>query len=128
MGEHRSPSNVSRPQTRRQLDSREARLIRRVCDGDTQAFEELVRPYERLVFVTAITVLRNEGDAEEVAQEAILKAFSNLSTFRAESKFSAWLVQIIYNEAQNGRRDPRERISSLSALVNEGGNFLEPLL
>jgi RNA polymerase sigma-70 factor, ECF subfamily len=105
---------MSMPQAQPQLDSNEARLIRRVCDGETEAFEELVRPYERLVYVTAITVLRNQADAEEVAQETILKAFSNLSSFRAESKFSTWLVQITYNEARMRlRKDRRNLYESL---------------
>ena len=83
-----------------QLDTKEEGLIRRVCNGEAEAFEELVRPYERVVFLTAISVLRNSADAEEVAQEAVLKAFANLPNFRAECKFSTWLVQITYNEAR----------------------------
>ena len=93
-----------------QLDSIEADLISRVCHGEHKAFEELVRPYERLVYVTAISVLRNSADAEEVAQEAVLKAFSKLSSFRAECKFSTWLVQITYNEARMKLRKDRRHL------------------
>jgi RNA polymerase sigma-70 factor, ECF subfamily len=97
-----------------QLDSNETELIRRVCNGDPEAFEELVRPYERLVYVTAISILKNQADAEEVAQEAVLKAFSKLSSFRAECKFSTWLVQITYNEARMRlRKDRRNLYESL---------------
>lgn len=92
------------------LDTIEARLIRRVCAGDREAFEELVRPYERLVYLTAISVVGNSADAEEVSQEAILKAFSNLRTFRAESKFSTWLVHITYNEARMKLRKARRHL------------------
>jgi RNA polymerase sigma factor (sigma-70 family) len=53
--------------------------------------------YERMIYATAISVVKNPADAEEVCQEAVLKAFSNLSSFRAESKFSTWLVQITSN-------------------------------
>jgi RNA polymerase sigma-70 factor (ECF subfamily) len=53
----------------------------------------LLRPYERMIYATAISVVRNPADSEEVAQEAVLKAFSRLSTFRAESRFSTWLMQ-----------------------------------
>jgi RNA polymerase sigma-70 factor, ECF subfamily len=83
-----------------QLQTEEANLVKRVCDGDLEAFYELVRPYERLIYATAISVVKNAADAEEAAQEAVLKAFSNLSGFRGESKFSTWLVQITYNEAK----------------------------
>ncbi len=96
------------------LDSKEAELIRRVCDGERDAFEELVRPYERLVYVTAISILKNPADAEEVAQEAVLRAFSKLASFRAECKFSTWLVQITYNEARiRVRRDRRHLYESI---------------
>jgi RNA polymerase sigma-70 factor (ECF subfamily) len=93
-----------------QMTSNEAELIKRVCDGERDAFVELVHPYERLVYVTAISVLRNPADAEEVAQEAVLKAFSKLSSFRAESKFSTWLVQITYNEARMKLRKDRQHL------------------
>src|SRR5271170_5963858 len=73
--------------TEPQLSSKEAQLIKRVCGGEPQAFEELVRPYERLVYATAISILRNPQDAEEVSQEAVFKAFAHLSSFRSESKF-----------------------------------------
>jgi RNA polymerase sigma-70 factor (ECF subfamily) len=97
-----------------QIDSKEAELIKRVCEGDPAAFEELVRPYERLIYVTAISVLRNQADAEEVAQEAVLKAFSKLASFRAECRFSTWLVQITYNEARMKiRKDHRHLYESL---------------
>ncbi len=96
--------------TQPQLESTEADLIRRVCGGEPQAFEELVRPYERLVYATAISILRNPADAEEVAQEAVLKAFSKLSSFRGESKFSTWLVQITYNESRMKLRKERQHL------------------
>ena len=97
-----------------QLESPEAQLIRRVCGGEPEAFEELVRPYERMVYLTAISILRNQADAEEVAQDAVLKAFSKLSTFRGECKFSTWLVQITYNEARMRlRKDRRHLYESL---------------
>lgn len=86
--------------TQSQLQTKEASLVKRVCDGDREAFYDLVRPYERLIYATAISILKNPADAEEAAQEAVLKAFSNLSGFRGDSKFSTWLVQITYNEAK----------------------------
>src|SRR5260370_36594933 len=81
-----------------QLSANEVELIKSVCDGEREAFYELVHPYERMVYATAISVVKNPADAEEVAQEAVLKAFSNLATFRAESKFSTWLLQITNTE------------------------------
>jgi RNA polymerase sigma-70 factor, ECF subfamily len=86
--------------TQSQLRTNEVELIKSVCSGEREAFYELIRPYERMVYATAISVVKNPADAEEVAQEAVLKAFSYLSSFRAESKFSTWLIQITYNEAR----------------------------
>ena len=88
----------------------EAELIKRVCDGEREAFYDLVRPYERMVYATAISVVKNPADAEEVAQEAVLKAFSNLASFRAESKFSTWMLQITYNEARMRLRKTRSHL------------------
>jgi RNA polymerase sigma-70 factor (ECF subfamily) len=96
--------------TRSQLRANEAELIKSVCAGEREAFYELVRPYERMIYATAISVVKNSADAEEVAQEAVLKAFSNLSSFRAESKFCTWLVQITYNEAKMKLRKARSHL------------------
>ena len=86
------------PQPRMELA--ESELIRRVCDGDQDAFYELLRPHERAIFVAARAVLDNDADAEEAAQEAVLKAFTHIGSFRGECKFSTWLIQITRNESR----------------------------
>jgi RNA polymerase sigma-70 factor (ECF subfamily) len=91
-------------------DPAEAELIRRVCAGDKEAFCALVQPCERAVFTAAMAILNNSADAEEVAQEAVLKAFTALSRFRAECKFSTWLVQITINEARLKLRKDRRHL------------------
>ena len=85
----------------------EDQLIDRCLGGDHEAFYELMRPYERAVYFAAVGVLHNPADAEEVAQEAVLKAFNNLSKFRREAKFSTWLIQITINEARMRFRKDR---------------------
>src|SRR5271165_2902749 len=87
--------------------TREQDLIARVQRGQNELFYELVRPYERRVYAAALAILRNETDEEDVAQEAMLKAFANIRQFRAEARFSTWLIQITVNEALMRRR--RER-------------------
>jgi RNA polymerase sigma-70 factor (ECF subfamily) len=79
----------------------EAQMIAKILAGDSQLFHELIRPYERRVFAMALSFLRNEADAEDAAQEAFLKAFRNLSSFRGEAKFGTWLVSITLNEARS---------------------------
>ena len=88
----------------------ESRLIRCVNEGNAEAFYELVRPYERAVFLTALSIVKNDADAEEVAQEAVLKAFKGLSRFRQEAKFSTWLIQITINEARMKLRKNRHNL------------------
>ncbi len=85
-------------------DQRAQALIARIHNGQTSLFAELVKPYERRVYVTALALLRNEAEAQDVAQEAILKAFTHLRQFRGESRFSTWLIQITVNEARMRRR------------------------
>lgn len=91
--------------------TREQELIAQVQRGQTELFYELVQPYERRVFAAALAILRNEADAEDVAQEAMLKALANIRQFRAEAKFSTWLIQITVNEALMRRRRERTRMT-----------------
>jgi RNA polymerase sigma-70 factor, ECF subfamily len=88
----------------------ESLLIRRVREGEHELFYELIRPYEKRVYAAAFAILRNEADAEDVAQEAILKAFRHLRQFREEARFSTWLIQITVNEALMRRRRERAAI------------------
>ena len=90
----------------------EQALIRRVQAGDAEAFYQLVRPYERASFFFAARrpSSKNDADAEEVAQEAILKAFKALGRFRQEAKFSTWLIQIAINEAKMKLRKDRRHL------------------
>jgi len=91
-------------------DTQEQILVKRIQNGEPDKFYELVKPYERRVYTAAFAILRNAADAEEVAQEAILKAFANLKQFRAESRFSTWLIQIAVNEARMRRRKEHAEI------------------
>src|SRR5690349_17223537 len=91
-------------------NAHETDLIRRVLGGEKEVFYQLIRPYERAVFLAAQTILQNEADAEECAQEAVVKAFTCLKNFRQESKFSTWLIQIAINEAKMRLRKDRRHL------------------
>ena len=95
----------------------EEMLIRRIRDGEQELFYELVRPYERRIYSTALAILRNEADAEDVVQEAVLKALKHIRQFRAESRFSTWLIQITVNEARMRIRDSTRTGSSPSMTI-----------
>ena len=88
----------------------EIELIQRVCREQHEAFYDLVRPHERAIYFAAMGVLNNSADAEEAAQEAVLKAFNGLAHFRCEAKFSTWLIQITINEARAKLRKERRHL------------------
>lgn len=104
----------------------ELALVRRVQSGDANAFYDLVRPYERPLFLAALGLVKNDADAEDVAQEAVLKAFKGISHFRGDSKFSTWLIQIAINEAKMKlRKDRRHLYESIEeGQLAEDGDYV----
>lgn len=105
-------------------EMREQELLRRVQAGEKDLFYKLVKPYERRVYSAALAVLRNEADAEDAAQEAILKAFTHIRQFRAEARFSTWLIQIAVNEAlMRRRRAHPEIIEPIGEREEEDGQY-----
>lgn len=104
-------------------------MIASVLRGESELYHDLIRPYERSVFRMALSFMKNEADAEEVVQEAFLKAFRKLSEFRAEAKFSTWLISITLNEARSRlRRKSAVPMQSLDAPEDEGGHVSPALL
>ncbi|SRR6266567_6628991 len=79
-------------------------LIERILAGQRELFMELVRPYQKLIYSMAVSIVKSEHEAEDVSQEALFKAFKNLSQFRGECKFSTWIIQITLNEARHRLR------------------------
>ncbi len=96
----------------------ELTLVRAAKVGDLEAFSELVRRYDRNVFRIAQHITHNEEDAQDVVQDAFLKAYQNLGQFQEQSKFYTWLVRIAVNEALMRLRKRRNgRIVSLDEEV-----------
>ena len=91
----------------------ELALVEAAKKGDIGAFEELVRRYDRNVFRIAQHITQNREDAEDVVQDAFLKAYGNLAQFQGQSKFYTWLVRIAVNEAlmKLRRRRPERTVS-----------------
>ena len=77
----------------------ESSLVKAAKAGSMEAFEQLIRRYDRNVFRIAQHITQNREDAEDVVQDAFLKAFQNLAGFQEQSKFYTWLVRIAVNEA-----------------------------
>src|SRR5258708_7185771 len=101
------------------VETNEATLISAILAGDSRLFHDLIRPHERSVYMIALAVVKNEADAEEVAQEAFLKAFRSLSRFRSESRFGTWLNSIALNEARARLR--RRAIVPMESLDDASG-------
>src|SRR5215210_879734 len=74
-------------------------LIHRVLDGDTAAFELLMRRHNERVYRAARAIVRDEQEAEDVMQQAYVNAFTHLRQFNGSAQFSAWLTRIAINEA-----------------------------
>jgi RNA polymerase sigma-70 factor, ECF subfamily len=84
-------------------------LVHAIKSGDVGAFEELVKRYDRTLFRIAQHLMHNREDAEDVVQEAFLKAFQHLGQFREDSKFSTWLIRITLNQSLMKLRKQRPK-------------------
>jgi RNA polymerase sigma-70 factor (ECF subfamily) len=108
----------------------EAESIRRILAGERQLFHDLIRPCERPVFFLLHSLLRNETEAEDAAQETMIKAYRNLHLFRGDSQFRTWVLSIARNEGLSRlRKAERRREDSLDALTDEdSGDFMPAIL
>jgi RNA polymerase sigma-70 factor, ECF subfamily len=106
----------------------EAQMIASILAGNTHEFHNLIQPYERSVYSMALSMLQNDADAEDAAQEAFLKAFRNLGKFRGEAKFSTWLISITLNEARSRLRQKKTAKTESLDELNEGGHVSPALL
>ncbi|MFO7895296.1 MAG: sigma-70 family RNA polymerase sigma factor [Longimicrobiales bacterium] len=82
----------------------DATLVARVLGGDQRAFEELVRRYTRPAFAVAVGIVKESADAEDVVQDAFIRALERLEDCRNPAKFGAWFLQIVRNRAHSVRR------------------------
>lgn len=102
----------------------ESTQIQLVLNGNSEAFYGLVRPHQRVLYLKALSIVRSEADAEEIVQNAVLKAFSKLSSFRRESQFRTWLMSITINEARMWLRTNRTSRHESLDWEDEEGNRL----
>jgi RNA polymerase sigma-70 factor (ECF subfamily) len=109
--------------------ARETELIARIVTGERELFHELVRPYEKAMYFAAFSVLQNPQDAEDVAQETVLKALRNLHQFRGDSRFSTWLISITINEARARLRHERLiKFETIDGAADEEDSQLMPAI
>ncbi|MGZ3851467.1 MAG: RNA polymerase sigma factor [Flavisolibacter sp.] len=107
-------------------EKREQELVKNVVAGDKQAFAELVNAYKDMAILLAYNIVLNQEDAEEIAQDAFVKAYSRLDSFRSDARFSTWLYRIVVNTALNKKKlkkhYPVEITESLGDELSSGTN------
>ena len=123
-------NRCSTPAMGAQNSESEAELIRRILGGEKQLFHDLIRPCERAVYFLLLSILKNEVEAEDVAQETVIKVYQNLHRFRGESQFRTWVLSIARNEGLGRlRKLGTRREDSLDAETDEQtGDFTPAVL
>jgi len=119
-------TNSAEKETRNErARANEKALISRILEGKKDLFLELVRPYQRTVYATVISMLGSKEDAEDVTQDVLVKALGRLHQFRRESAFGTWLIQIAINEARMRKRKLRHgRMFSLTNGADDDGAYV----
>lgn len=98
----------------------EADCIRRILSGEKHLFHNLIRPAERSIYFLLYSLLKNEAEAEDVAQETVIKVYQNLHKFRGDSQFRTWVLSIARNEGLGRlRKISNRREDSLDAETDE---------
>ena len=114
-------SEASKPKTvdQKAREREEERvLIQRCKDGEVGAFDVLVRRYEKRVFNCALRIAGNYNDAADVAQEAFIRAFNSIQTFRGDAYFTTWIYRIVTNVYLDERKKSKShRLTSLDEYI-----------
>ena len=98
----------------------ETECIRRILGGEKHLFHELIRPCEREILLLLFSLLKNETDAEDAAQDTVIKVYRNLHLFRGEAQFRTWVLSIARNEGLGRlRRMVTRREESLDAASDD---------
>lgn len=107
----------------------EAECIRRILAGETHLFHDLIRPCERSVYFLLFSLLKNETEAEDAAQDTVIKVYRNLDKFRGDSQFRTWVLSIARNEGLGRlRKIGSRREDSIDADTDEQSGDYTPAL
>jgi RNA polymerase sigma factor (sigma-70 family) len=102
-------------------------LIEKLKRGDEAAFKEMVNAWKDMVYNTAIGILQNEEDAEDVTQEVFIQSFESIKTFKAEAKLSTWLYRITISKALDHlrRKKRKKRFAYIQSLFGANNEIIE---
>src|ERR1700739_755271 len=107
----------------------EAECIRRILAGEKHLFHDLIRPCERSIYFLLLSLLKNESDVDDVAQETVIKVYQNLDKFRGDSQFRTWVLSIARNEGLGRlRKISTRREDSLDAATDEQSGDYTPAI
>ena len=104
-------------QTSTGIENSDRELVRKILSGDNNAFAVLIRNNQRLVFSITLRMLNNPSDNEDICQDIFIKAFTNISKFKFESRLSTWIARIAYTTCSNHVQ--KKKISLLDDLVTK---------
>ncbi len=105
--------------------SSDAELVDLAIAGNDAAFSQIMRRHNRLLFRTARSILKNDDDTQDALQEAYLRAWRALASFRSDARLSTWLVRIVVNEALGRLRRRGAQVLPLNAAIDADGETLE---
>jgi len=107
-------------------------LIQKSIDGDVASFEQLIKEYRTYVYNIAYRMMGNTYDADDMAQEALIKAFKSIHQFKANAKFSTWLYRIVMNTCKDELRKRKDVTvpleEQLDALEEDKEEKYDPLI
>ena len=107
----------------------ETECIRRIIAGEKHLFHELIRRCERPIYFLLFSLLKNQADAEDAAQETVIKVYQNLEKFRGDAQFRTWVLSIARNEGlARLRKIGNRREDSLEAHTEEQGGDYTPAI
>ena len=105
------------------MPEEEALLIKRAQSGDAAALEALLKLYEKRVYNIAYRYMNNEADAYDMAQEALIKVYRGIRSFKGQSAFSSWVYRLTVNTCLDGLRKRRKVPLSLDQVLESGTSF-----
>jgi RNA polymerase sigma-70 factor, ECF subfamily len=119
--------SAKQAQERAEVRAQEAELIRAAQSGDRSAFDALVRQYEHQVLRLALHLTGSEHEAEDIYQDAFLKAYRYLGNFRFECSFYTWIYRIVTNLCLDQMRRRKTRREDAAVIVDHSGEEIDLL-
>lgn len=103
----------------------EKKLIKQSIKGDVASFEQLIKSYQKMAYNVAYRVMGNEEDAKDMTQEALIKVYRNLKSFRMDASFSTWLYRIVMNTCKDALRKRKTKVISLDQTYDTGDGEMQ---